>query len=66
MCCGGFGAVCLWYDKDLQDVFYIFIHLMFYFRGVSFDSFDIIFPYKYNFAACYEEVGMGDYWLLVQ
>ena len=28
----------------------------FYFRGVSFDSFDVTFPYKYNFAACYEEV----------
>nr|KAG5702332.1 hypothetical protein BaRGS_002999 [Batillaria attramentaria] len=27
--------------------------------GISFESFEIVFPYKYNFAACYEEVEAG-------
>ncbi|XP_076453404.1 protein hobbit-like isoform X2 [Babylonia areolata] len=31
--------------------------------GVSFESFDIVFPYKYNFAACYEEALNTVKWL---
>ncbi|KAK7490635.1 hypothetical protein BaRGS_00018052, partial [Batillaria attramentaria] len=31
--------------------------------GISFESFEIVFPYKYNFAACYEEVLNTVKWL---
>ncbi|XP_005096164.1 protein KIAA0100 isoform X2 [Aplysia californica] len=31
--------------------------------GVSFESIDIVFPYQYNFAACYEEVMNAVKWL---
>lgn len=27
-----------------------------YFRNISFESFEVIFPFNYNFAECFEEV----------
>lgn len=29
-----------------------------YFRNISFETFEVIFPFNYNFAECFEEVRM--------
>lgn len=35
-----------------------------YFRNISFESFEVIFPFNYNFAECFEEVRIIFFFLL--